>query len=343
MPPLLFDILTLGLGLVLLGCGGDLLVRGSVTIAYRLGISPMIVGLTVVAFGTSAPELAFNVLASINHSSGLVFGNIVGSNICNIGLILGIAALIKPLTVHSGLIRREVPVMIGALVAMVAMGYLGPTGPGGGYGFSRLEGVILLLALTIYTWGTIAIALRQRTGMQDYSQSVEDVSKSDHDRPLWRAWLFFLFGLFLLTAGGSFGKDGAVGIAQTLSIPDEIIGLTIIAIGTSLPELTTVLIAIRKGQVDMAIGNIIGSNIFNVLFVFGMSVTISPVDLPEGAFESLAVMIGCGVMLLLMSRTRSGTLSRFGGSALLTVYTVYLAHQSLLAITASRAAAAATL
>lgn len=333
----------LGIGLVLLGFGGDLLVRGSVTIAYRLGISPMIVGLTVVAFGTSAPELAFNVLASINHKGGLVFGNIVGSNICNIGLILGIAALIKPLTVHAGLIKREVPVMIGALLAMVAMGYLGQAGPGGGLGFSRIEGVILLAGLAIYTWGTIAIAVRQRSGMKDYSQSVEDVSKPDHDRPMWRAWLFFILGLFLLTAGGSFGKDGAVGIAQTLHIPDEIIGLTIIAIGTSLPELTTVIIAIRKGQVDMAIGNIVGSNIFNVLFVFGMSVTVSPVDLIPGAFESLVVMISCGVMLLLMSRTKNGILSRFEGVALLTIYAVYLAHQSLLAVAASRAAATATL
>lgn len=337
MPPLLFNLLTLVGGLILLGWGGDLLVRGAVTIAYRMGISPLIVGLTVVAFGTSAPELAFNVIAAAGGNGGLVYGNIVGSNICNIGLILGIAALLSPLTVNASLIRREIPVMVFALAAMSVVAYTPPPGPAGGNGFGRAEGLALLALLAIYTWGTVAIALRERQGLSVYSQSVEEVSRADMERGLWRAWALFLGGLVLLTMGGALGKDGAVGIAQAMDIPDEIIGLTIVAIGTSLPELATVIVATRKGQVDMAVGNIVGSNIFNVLFVFGLSVSVSPVDLPPGSIESLLVMCAFGVMLVIMSRTQSGSVSRVEGLVLLVAYASYLGHQCWLAVDAARA------
>ncbi len=329
-----FDILLLAAGLILLGWGGDVLVRGAVTIAYRCGISALIVGLTVVAFGTSAPELAFNVIAAFKGDGELVYGNIVGSNICNVGLILGVAAFLKPLTVHAGLIRREVPIMVGAMVIMAVIAYTPPHVEGEN-GFARPEGLALLVLLLVYTWGTIAIALRERAGMATYTGAVEEVSGADRQRSLPRAWLLFIGGLAVLTIGGVLGREGAVGIALSLGVPSEIVGLTIVAIGTSLPELATALVAIRKGQVDMAVGNIVGSNIFNVFFVFGMSAAVSPVPVPPGALESLGVMVGFAMMLLVMSRTRSGRVSRIEGGLLLTVYALYLAHQCWLALQAS--------
>ncbi len=333
MPPIVIDILFLAAGLALLWFGGNALVSGSITIAYRIGISPMVVGLTIVAFGTSAPELAFNTIAAINENSSLVFGNVVGSNICNIGLILGIAALLHPLKVHTDLIRREIPVMIGAMLLLPLFALFNEFGdPTGLPGVARSEGIILLTLLAGYCAMTVWLALRERQKMQVYEKGVEEISRDDLARPLWKAWGLTLLGLVLLSAGGMLGETGAVGAAKALRIPDEIIGLTIVAIGTSLPELAASIIATRRGQVDVAIGNIVGSNIFNVLFVFGISATISPVTLPAQWAFSMAVMCAFGLMLLVMSRTKSGRLSRWEGSFLLTAYAGYLGYQVFIAL-----------
>lgn len=340
MPPVVLDIVLLTAGIALLWFGGNMLVGGSVTIAFRLGISPLMVGLTVVAFGTSAPELAFNVIASASDKDSLVFGNIVGSNICNIGLILGLAALFKPLIVHSDLVRREIPVMIGATLLMVALAYLDPTGAAAGStGYSRLEGAILLALMLLYLLTTIRVTLRTRPEADDLAQEISDANREDMSRPLGRAVLLTIAGLMMLAGGGELGSLGAVGVARALRIPEEVIGLTIVAVGTSLPELAASIIAARRGQVDVAVGNIVGSNIFNILFIFGVSATIAPVDPPERAAVSLGVMVAFALMLLAMSRTRAGRMSRAEGAILLTSYAGYLGYQCWLAL-ASRSSPA---
>lgn len=337
MPPVVLDILLLAAGIALLWFGGNMLVGGSVTIAFRLGISPLVVGLTVVAFGTSAPELAFNVIASASNQDSLVFGNIVGSNICNIGLILGLAALFKPLIVHSDLVRREIPVMIGATLLMALLAHFGPAfDEAGSAGYSRIEGAILLALMLLYLFAAVWFALRARPEADDLSQEVRDANREDMSRPLGKAVALTIGGLALLAGGGELGSLGAVGVARTLRIPEEIIGLTIVAVGTSLPELAASIIATRRGQVDVAVGNIVGSNTFNILFIFGVSATIAPVGLPERAAVSLGVMGLFALMLLAMSRTRGGRMSRAEGAILLASYAGYLGYQCWLAL-ASRA------
>ncbi len=343
MPPVVLDIFLLAAGIALLWFGGNMLVGGSVTIAFRLGISPLVVGLTVVAFGTSAPELAFNVIASASDKDSLVFGNIVGSNICNIGLILGLAALFKPLIVHSDLVRREIPVMIAATLLMALLAHFGPAvDEAGSAGYSRIEGAILLGLMLLHLLATLWFALRTRPEMDDLSQEVRDANREDMARPLGKAVLLTLGGLALLVGGGQLGSLGAVGVARALRIPEEVIGLTIVAVGTSLPELAASIIATRRGQIDVAVGNIVGSNIFNILFIFGLSSAIAPVTLPERAWASLGVMCLFALMLLVMSRSRGSRLSRAEGIILLAAYAGYLAYQCWLAL-ASRSSHSAAL
>lgn len=335
MPPILIDILLLCAGLALLWFGGNALVSGSVTIAYRLGISPLVVGLTVVAFGTSAPELAFNSIAAAKDNDSLVFGNVVGSNICNIGLILGIAALLNPLTVHADLIRREIPVMIGAMILLPLLAHFGlPGDESGAPGVARVEGILLLCLLVVYCAVTVWLAVRERQQLAAYAQAVEEIGKEDLARSPAKAWLLVLLGLGLLTAGGQLGEWGAVGVARVMRIPDEVIGLTVVAIGTSLPELAASVVATKRGQVDVAVGNIVGSNIFNILFIFGMSATIAPVALPAQATLSLTIMCVFGLMLFVASRTRSGRVSRVEGTVLLASYMGYLGYQAVIALQA---------
>jgi len=338
MTTTILQLLMLGAGIAVLGWGGDLLVKSSVTIAHRLGVSTLLIGLTVVAFGTSAPELAFNVIASANGNSGLVFGNVVGSNICNVGLILGIAALLQPLTVHSDLVRREIPFMIGAMLVMSGLGYAALPGDGAG-AFSRIEGVLLLVLMGVYGVMSVWIALKQRADAAAIEHNVEEVSRGDLHRRLGPAVLLLVVSLLMLTGGAKLTELGAVGLARGLGISDAIIGLTVVAIGTSLPELAATVVAARHRQAELAIGNIVGSNIFNALAILGVSAVIHPVDLPERAGLSLLVMCVLSLSMLVLSRTRSGRLSKVEGTVLLGVYGAYIGYQVWLAV-ATRAVAA---
>lgn len=326
MTTTLFQLLMLGAGIVVLGWGGDVLVKASVTIAHRLGVSTLLIGLTVVAFGTSAPELAFNVIASVNGSSGLVFGNVVGSNICNVGLILGVAALLQPLTVHTDLVRREIPFMIGALLVMTGLGYTGLPG-GAGAAYSRLDGWLLIVLMGVYGVMSVAIALRQRSQLAGLAHNVEEAKRAELRRPLGPAVVLLVVSLVMLTGGAKLTELGAVGLAKGLGISDAVIGLTVVAVGTSLPELAASIVAARRRQAELAIGNIVGSNIFNALAIFGVSAAIRPVDLPEGAALSLFVMCALSLSLLVLSRTRSGRLSRLEGVVLLGAYGAYIGYQ----------------
>ena len=317
--------LLLLVGLVLLVGGGDLLVRGAVRIAERLRLSPMLIGLTVVGMGTSMPELAASLQASLAGSPGIAIGNIVGSNIANSLLILGISALIAPVLVEGRTLWRDGGVATMAVLAMIAAGASG--------GLSRAIGLAFLAVMAAY----IFYAYRQeRAGAPhgaayDRAMAVEEVDPAlvPHNEPegrLWVAIALFLAGLALIVGGGTLLVDAAIAIAASLGVSDEVIGLTIVAIGTSFPELVTSAVAAFRKQGDIALGNVLGSNIYNVLFIGGTTGAIAPTAIPAGilAFD-LWILLGLSLLVMLFAFT-GGRLSRWEGLALVLAYIGYTAH-----------------
>lgn len=276
-------------GLALLTLGAESLVRGATQLAARLGIPPLIIGLTVVAFGTSAPETAVSVEAALKGSGDLAVGNVIGSNIANILLILGLCALVAPLRVSRQLIRLDVPLMIGAGLLALALAWNG--------NISRLDGLLLLLCLGLYTAFLIVASRRERQ-----SSASDDFTAEFSARP--QAWPLQLLrvavGIGLLVGGANLLIDGAVELARALGLSELIIGLTVIAAGTSLPELATSLAATFKGERDLAVGNVIGSCIFNLLLVLGTGAAVAAEGLSVSpnalAFDfpvMLAVFVAC--------------------------------------------------
>lgn len=319
------DALFLLLGLVLLIAGGDLLVRGAVRIAERLRLSPMLIGLTVVGMGTSMPELAASLKASLAGSPGIALGNIVGSNIANSLLILGIAALIAPIAVNARALWRDGGVGILAGLALLVAGATA--------GLSREAGVAFLILMA----GYIFYAYRQeRTGglhsaAYDRAVAMEEVDPAliPRARPagrLWVAFLLFVSGLALIVGGGSLLVEAAVGIAQQLGVSDTVIGLTIVAVGTSLPELVTSAMAALRRQGDIALGNVLGSNIYNILFIGGLTGAIAPTSVPASimAFD-LWVLVAVSLVVLLFAFS-GGRLSRKEGFVLVAAYIAYAAY-----------------
>lgn len=255
-------------GLILLVLGAEGLVRGAVKLAARFGISPLIIGLTVVAFGTSAPETAVSIQASLNGSGDIAVGNVIGSNIANILLILGLSALVAPLLVSRQLVRLDVPVMIGAGVLTFALAWNGSV--------SRADGCILLGCLLLYT-AFLVIASKREKRRPGADEFAIEYSQEEKAKPL--DWIFqlllVLFGLGVLIAGSNLLIEGAVALARSLGLSELVIGLTVIAIGTSLPELATSLLAVYRGERDIAVGNVVGSCIFNLLLVLGAGAAVS--------------------------------------------------------------------
>lgn len=255
-------------GLVLLVAGAEALVRGAVKLAARFGISPLIIGLTVVAFGTSAPETAVSIQASLNGSGDIAVGNVIGSNIANILLILGLSALIAPLLVSRQLVRLDVPVMIGAGVLTFALAWNGNV--------SRLDGCILLALLLLYTVFLVIASKREKQRAQVDEFTIEYGVDSQASALAWVPQLLLvLLGLGLLVAGSNLLIEGAVALARALGLSELVIGLTVIAVGTSLPELATSLLAVYRGERDIAVGNVVGSCIFNLLLVLGAGALVS--------------------------------------------------------------------
>lgn len=352
MMPVLIDLILLIAGIGALILGGDTLVKGAVTLSLRIGVTPLMVGLTVVAFGTSAPELALNIIAALKDNTPLAFGNIVGSNIANVGLILGFLACLKPMKVNPGLVKREMPIMLAITALTLILAWLGsttvpaenigttntttqPTTPWPG--LSRLDGIFMLVSFAVFmAW--IIIASRQNTTHDpktqpagqtlqptDSNDKETEVDPADADRPLSRAILFIIAGLTLLIAGGQGAEIGASGIAAALGMTPELIGLTVVAVATSLPEFFAGLMAIRRNQVDIAVGNIVGSNIFNLALVLGVTATINPVAVPEGGVLSLIVMTTLALLLIPFSFTSNRTITRPEGLLLLLIYLSYTA------------------
>jgi len=310
------------IGIAILVFGGDKLVTGASALAARLGVPPIAIGMTVVAFGTSTPELVVNLSASLSGTNEIGFGNVVGSNIANIGLLLGLTAIIAPITVHSTIIAREIPMMVLATLTAIALGldawFGGPVS-----GFSRGEGIALLLLFGVFMYYTVAEVMRGRASDALVAESNDQIKPT---AGLGRSFLFISLGLVGLVIGGELAVRGATGIAQAIGMSDVVIGLTIVAVGTSLPELATSLIAARKGAVDMAVGNIVGSNIFNLLFIYGLTMTIAPAPVPASGGIDLLVALAFAIALLVMAWTGKRRITRLEGCMLLLGYAGYTTY-----------------
>lgn len=306
-------------GLVLLVVGGESLIRGAARLAAAARIAPVVIGLTVVAFGTSAPELAVSVQASLSGQNDVALGNVVGSNIFNILFILGLAALIVPLTVAVRLLWWDVPLMIAASGLVLALGWDGT--------LSRGEGLLLVAGVAAYTVWAVVQSRRESSAVQrEYEEQYGNVPPGWKTVVVQVVWI--AVGLGLLALGSRWLVNGAVQIARFLGISELIIGLTIVAAGTSLPEVVASVVAGLRGQRDIAVGNVVGSNLFNILAVLGTSAIVAPAGLTVSA-DALAfdipVMIATAVACLPIFFT-GHLIARWEGALFLAYYGIYLAH-----------------
>lgn len=311
-------ILALIVGLALLVWSANRFVEGSASTARHFGMPPLLIGMVIVGFGTSAPEMVVSALAALEGSSGIALGNAYGSNIANIALILGVTALISPIMVHSTVLRKELPILtFVTILTVVLLADLDLT---------RLDAIVLLLVFgSLMAW-IIYEGLKQKTDSLAKEVEAETAEKA---LPIKRSVFWLVIGLVLLIASSRILVWGAVEIAQIFGVSDMIIGLTIVAVGTSLPELASSVIAARKGEHDIALGNILGSNLFNTLAVVGIAGTIHPFAVePETISRDMVVMGALTVSLFLIGfgfKGRQGRINRFEGAALLLVYVIYTA------------------
>lgn len=296
-------------GIVLLYFGAEGLVRGSSSLAIRAGIQPLVVGLTVVAFGTSAPELTVSISAALQGMGPVSLGNALGSNIFNIAVILGISALIRPLEIHINLLRRDIPIMIGVSVIGFVLLFFSVV--------TRVYGLILIALLVAYVLFTIRASKRETAN----NAALDDVSPPAG--PWWRDAIYLAVGLGLLVLGANWFVDGSIAIARKFGVPEAVIGLTIVAAGTSLPELATSIVAAVKKQTDIAVGNVVGSNIFNILCILGVTATVTPIPTAGISLVDGGVMLLAAVILLPLAFTQR-SISRAEGLLLLGVYGGYL-------------------
>ena len=280
-------------GLIILCIGGYAIVSGGVSLAKRLKISSMIIGLTVVAYGTSTPELAAAILAALNSHTELILGNIIGSNISNVGMVIGISAIFAPLLISKITVRKWIPIMIGVSLLVIAMSYDGE--------ISQMDGVILIVALigfTIYTIKTVkthAITNTENIGTQHVEGELFLSRYKIETLP--KAFALIGIGIVLLFLGGHFTVNGAVAVAESFGLSQLVIGVIIVGIGTSLPELITSVIAIARKQTDIGVGNIVGSNIYNILLILGIAATMVGIPVSVDAFSNYYIMVAFSLVL----------------------------------------------
>ena len=298
-------------GLVLLYYGAEFLVLGGVRIARRFHVSPLVIGLTLVAFATSAPELVVSCDAALRGAGDIALGNVIGSNICNIALILGLCAVITPLRVNPKLFRVDVPLMIGASILFAALCFL--TG-----GINRIEGALFLMGIIAYTTGSILHAKRSGEAAPEES----GIAEGEERHSLGWSVCLVILGLAALVGGAKLLVEAAVCLAELFGVSQAVIGLTIVAVGTSLPELATSVVAALKGERDIAIGNVVGSNLFNVLAILGAAPLLKPLQADRITPVDLGIMLFCALVLYPMMRT-GNTISRKEGAFLLAVYVGY--------------------
>jgi len=306
-------ILLLLLGFVLLIKGADLFVEGSASVAKKLRVPTFIIGITIVAMGTSAPECAVSIAASVKGANTLAVSNVVGSNIFNLLVVCGFCALIKPLTVDKSTVKKEFPFAIIIGLVMLGLSILRMN-------LSRLDGLILLVMFVIFLYYMVRSALKAKTQSKD-----NEVDDNIKEISVIRCIIYIVFGLAAIIWGGDLVVDSASGIASKLGLSQTLIGLTIVAVGTSLPELVTSLVAAKKNQMDMAVGNIIGSNIFNVLWIIGLAAAISPIAIQMENIIDL-IILGVVSMISFLFVFRDHEIGKGEGVIMLLMYAGFITY-----------------
>lgn len=312
-------------GLLLLIAGGALLVRGASEVAAKHGISPMIVGLTIVGFGTSSPELMINALGVLRGETALAFGNVVGSNISNLALVLGTAAIIAPITLHGDVVRREVPLLLLATTMITVMALDGPL-EGNPAAIRRIDAIILILIFFVFVYITAMDFVR--------SQKTDHFLLEIEGNPVLNtcpkgrmSWFLIIAGFALLFIGGEFTVRCGSALADLFGVPPTIIGLFVVAVGTSMPELVTSVIAAMRGESDLALGNVIGSNIFNSLLVLPVSGLIGQIEIPAGGVGDLLLSLLLAAALIPIFFIRRATFGRSVGAIFVVVYFGYATYR----------------
>ncbi len=337
---ILLQILILIVGFVILIKGADIFVDGASATAENFKVPKMLIGLTIVAFGTSAPEFAVSVKSLLSGNTDMLLGNVIGSNILNILLILGIASMVRPLVVHSNTVKKELPIVILMTVMFATLMLDNLFDKTMTPAFTRQDGVVIVLAFGIFIYYLIGMNRARKTAEElkkvdaalellEGTKKQEKAKKAiEQDPPmkLWKAVLCTIFGIVGIVIGSNFVVDSASSIATILGVPAKMIALTIVALGTSLPELVTSVVATKKGEADIAIGNVVGSNIFNIGIVTGLPVAILG-GIPEISFSyvDLAIMVASAIALYIFARD-DRRISRLEGSILLTTFVVYYSY-----------------
>lgn len=312
---MLYFALSIVLGLGLLVWSADKFVDGASNVARHYGVSPLLIGMVIIGFGTSAPEMVVSAISSSQGNPGLALGNAFGSNITNIALILGLTALFMPITVHSKVLKKELPILLGLTVLTIALIY--------DLNLSRMDAIILLLVFAGLMFWTILQGLKK--GKDALGQEME-VELRENAEPIGKSVLMLLIGLTILIGSSRLLVYGAVGIATSLGVSDIIVGLTVVAIGTSLPELASSLIAAKKGEPDIALGNVLGSNLFNTLAVVGISGSIHPLEIDREIFSrdvSVMTILTLSLFLFGYGFKGEGRITRFKGGLLFLSYIGY--------------------
>lgn len=305
---ILLSFVLLVVGFVLLIKGADWFVEGAAGIAARFGIPQLVIGLTIVAMGTSAPEAAVSITSAIGGNAGITVGNVVGSNIINILVILGVTAVIIAVPVQKSTVKIEIPFMIGITAVFLLLGAFDNE-------LGRLDGVVMWALFILYLMYLLRMALKNK----------ESVEEAEEQKPLWLQLLMLVGGAAIIVGGSNLTVDSATDIAKFFGVSDRFIGLTVIALGTSLPELVTSVIAARKGNADIAIGNIVGSNIFNILFVAGTTALITPVVFQPAFMVDTIIAIAAAIILFVCVLPKK-KLTRFGGVVMLVGYVGYFIY-----------------
>jgi cation:H+ antiporter len=317
-----FFLLIVGL-LFLLG-GGTLLVRGASLIASQYGISPLLVGLTVVAFGTSAPELVVNIVGAIRNETDLAFGNVVGSNLANLGLVLATAALIKPMKIEGQIVRRELPLLLLGTSVLLIMA-LDHRLMGALPEISRSDGLVLLLLFGIFLYISLGdVLMRRQDPFINNINEIRTMLPAPLVSGLNANWVYVGLGTFCLGIGGHLTVIKGAELAHIMGFPPVVVGMVIVAIGTSLPELVTSVIAAIKNESDLCLGNIIGSNLFNSLFVLPISALIRPLPIPDGGVIDILLTLAFSVALLLVFFFDGATMNRRTAFAMFATYVGYM-------------------
>ncbi|OEU64323.1 MAG: hypothetical protein BBJ57_11270 [Desulfobacterales bacterium PC51MH44] len=321
---MILNLVLFVIGLLMLYYGANWLVKGSSSLARSIGLAPLVIGLTVVAFGTSAPELVISVVSSIKDKSMIAVGNVVGSNICNIALVLGMAAFLQPIKCQKSVIRRDIPIMLAISSYLLLISLNSKIG--------RLEGASLFGGIILYTWFNYYLAIKEsRQEFSGGSVAFESTVKEiEHITDRTRQIIWIVAGIVSVIAGAEILIDAAVFIMKIFGVSEKFIGLTIVALGTSLPELATSVVAALRKEMDISIGNLVGSNVFNILSVLGAASLVRPISIPGGFIESgllidyLVMMLISFLPWLMMRKTFSVT--RKDGIILLFCYVGYVVY-----------------